>query len=288
MNPPESENSGTLYVVATPIGNLGDITLRAIDTLKQVATVVAEDTRRARGLLSHLGITGKTLLHVDAHASEATLDKVIQRLEQAQDVALLTDAGTPSVSDPGSALVRRCRERELKVVALPGPSAVTTAIAASGLVDSGFLFLGFIPRKGDKRRQVLERIQRTAEAVILFEAPGRTPALLTDLAELVPHRQICLARELTKKFEQVSVQVAAHWANSQTEELKGEVTLVIAPDPSATKSEGMSEEQLGGLLQELLAGGLSAKDAATHLAKISGLPKRDVYQLALSLKPKHQ
>jgi 16S rRNA (cytidine1402-2'-O)-methyltransferase len=268
-----------LYVVATPIGNLGDITLRARETLAQVSVVAAEDTRRARSLLSHLGISGKRFLCVDAHASVGVLEKLAQKLSEGERVALLTDAGTPSVSDPGCALVRLCRERNIPVTPIPGPSAVTTAIAASGLVDGAFLFLGFLPRKGEKRQKALQRIRRTAEAVVLFESPNRTHALLKDLAQEMPERLLCVARELTKKFEEVRVKPLREWAEFEAE-VRGEVTLVLAPAADAPAEESGARD-VRELMADLLERGMSAKDASAHLALATGTSKRDLYQLAL-------
>lgn len=274
-----SGTQGVLFVVATPIGNLGDITSRAIQTLTQVSTIAAEDTRRARLLLSHLGISGKRVLCVDAHASSGVLAKLTQKLSEGDQIALLTDAGTPSVSDPGSALVRLCRDQGIQVTPIPGPSAVTTAIAACGLVDGGFLFLGFLPRKGEKRQRALLRIRRTAEAVVLFEAPQRVSLLLKDLAAEMPERRLCLARELTKKFEEVRVKPLRDWAELDVE-VRGEVTLVLAPTEE-TQDVQASTQDVATLMADLLGRGMSAKDTAAHLALATGMSKRDLYQMAL-------
>ncbi|HEU5073844.1 MAG TPA: 16S rRNA (cytidine(1402)-2'-O)-methyltransferase, partial [Polyangiaceae bacterium] len=179
---------GTLYLVGTPIGNLSDITLRAIETLKRVPRVAAEDTRRTRALLSHLGLGGKKLHSMNANTREHELTRLLDFLLEGDDMALVTDAGMPAISDPGAELVSAAAARDVAVVCIPGPSAVTTAAALSGLVSGPFLFLGFLPRKGKKRAQALARIEASSEPVILFESPLRTARTLADLAANLPNR----------------------------------------------------------------------------------------------------
>ena len=280
----KASGAGTLFVVATPIGNLGDISLRAIETLKRVATIAAEDTRRARALLSHLGVVKKRLVCIDAHADSAALDALAARIAAGEEVALLTDAGTPSVSDPGSALVRISRARGTSVTVIPGPSAVTTAIAGCGLVDGAFLFLGFVPRRREKRREVMQRIAHTKEAIVLFEAPTRLAQLFVDLAQVVPSRRICLARELTKRFEQFEVRTAAEWALVDRD-FRGEVSLVLEPDRSAAERGAIDEQRVDQSILELLRAGLSSKDVAAHLAALTGASRREMYQRVLRLSP---
>lgn len=273
----------TLYVVATPIGNLADITLRAIDVLKQATLIVAEDTRRSRALLSHLGITGKPLRCIDAHAPAHHIQAVVDAVKSGDSVAVLTDAGTPSVSDPGTQLVLACRQAGLPVVPIPGPSAVTTAIAGSGLVEQGFWFVGFLPRKGPKRRALLERIVAWPDAVVLFEAPQRAAQTLADLAELQPERRLCVARELTKKFEEFTTAPLEQWALHEGE-FRGELTFVLAPNSDAAQEQKPSLEACENLARELLASGQSARDAAAELSQLSGLGKREAYQLILRMR----
>lgn len=220
-----------LFVVATPIGNLSDITLRAIDVLKQADLVVAEDTRRSRALLTHLGITGKPVRCIDAHASKGDIDAVVAECAAGKTVALLTDAGTPAVSDPGVELVRACRAQALEVVPIPGASAITTAIAGAGLADGGFWFCGFLPRKGSKRKAQLDRIEAFSDAVVLFESPQRLGETLRELAAREPERQACVARELTKKFEEFTTQTLREWAEHE-QEFRGEITLILGPKVS--------------------------------------------------------
>jgi 16S rRNA (cytidine1402-2'-O)-methyltransferase len=273
---------GTLYLVATPIGNLGDITLRSIEVLKQVNAVAAEDTRRSRQLLSHLGISGKALHCVDAHASDRTLGRVVERLQGGQSFALLTDAGTPGVSDPGAALVQRCREAEIPVVALPGPSAVTTAVAASGLVEGAFLFLGFLPRKGEKRQRAVERLLGTREPVVLFEAPSRMQQTLDDLARLMPQRTLCVARELSKRFEQVQTRSVAQWAEAP-QDWKGELTLVLGTT-DATLEQALSPDELDRHILGALERGQSAKAITLELLPLSTCSRQQLYARVVELK----
>jgi 16S rRNA (cytidine1402-2'-O)-methyltransferase len=270
-------------VVATPIGNLSDITLRAVEVLKRAGLVVAEDTRRSRVLLSHLGIAGKPLRCLDAHASEAAIEAVAGEVANGQHVALLTDAGTPSVSDPGTQLVQRCHALGCTVVPIPGPSAVTTAIAGSGLVDQGFWFLGFLPRKGSKRGEMIQRIATTPEAVVLFEAPPRMQETLSDLAAVMPRRRICIGRELTKKFEELLVMELAEAAAAERT-WRGEFTLVIGPDTAAGEPVAIDAHDLDALIVQALAQGESARDIADRLAQPPALTRRDAYQRVLELR----
>ena len=277
-----ARSPGTLFVVASPIGNLEDITLRAIRVLETADLVLAEDTRRTRQLLNHLSIQGKPLQCLDAHASESDYKRCLTHLAQGKNLALVTDAGTPAVSDPGTELVRQCHAANVRVVPLPGASAVTAAVAASGLVHLGFLFLGFTPRKGEKRRSTLQRIRDTKEAVVLFEAPPRMAALLQDLAELMPARRACVCREITKKFEEVAVHPLSVWVSTDRE-WRGELTVVIGADESAgdTKSD---EAEIDELILGELELGARPKEIATQLAARTGKSRRDIYQRALDLK----
>jgi 16S rRNA (cytidine1402-2'-O)-methyltransferase len=273
-----------LFVVASPIGNLSDITLRAIETLKDADLVVAEDTRRSRALLSHLGIAGKPVRCIDAHSGPRDIEFVVSEVAEGRCVALLTDAGTPVVSDPGHSLVAACRARSLNVVPIPGPSAVTTAIAGCGLVESGFWFAGFLPRKGSKRKALLERIAAFPDAVVLFESPHRTFETLRDLSELCPNRLACVARELTKKFEEFVTLPLAQWAESERE-FRGEVTLVLGPlSQHEQEDDHSTPEQREALARTLVAEHPSAKDAAQQLVDVLGMGKREAYQLVLKLR----
>lgn len=275
-------NFGTLYLVATPIGNLGDITERAVQTLRQVQHIAAEDTRRTRGLLSHLGITGKELHALDANASERAVDRVVGLLKQGLDVAFVTDAGTPGVSDPGRALVNASVAAGVPMTSLPGASALTTAVALSGLVGGPFVFLGFLPRQGSGRKEQLERIARETLPVVLFEAPHRIQETLRDLAVDGPTRAAAVCRELTKLHEEVLRGSLRELADGQREWL-GEIVLVLG-EAEARPVKGSSDEEIRERAGALLGGRVSVRAIADHLADISGRSRREVYALVLGVK----
>jgi len=274
----------TLYVVATPIGNLGDLTPRAREALTEASRVFAEDTRRTRALLSYAGIGGKPVIRVDANAGPERVARLVADLEGDQSVALVTDAGVPGVSDPGAALVRAAAERGVRVVPIPGASAVTTAIAASGLVEGPFTFLAFLPRQGKKRRLALERIQVTSEAVILFESPQRITETLRDLAEVCPERPAALCRELTKLHEEILRGSLSELATLEREWL-GEITLVLGPQAERVAERVPEPEEIDAEIQSRLAKGAHPKDLATELAGRLGVPRRAAYARVLALKP---
>jgi 16S rRNA (cytidine1402-2'-O)-methyltransferase len=268
--------SGTLFVVATPIGNLGDITLRAVETLRAVDRVVAEDTRRTRGLLSHLGIAGKPLDRLDAHAAAPDVDRIVARLLAGERVALVTDAGTPVVSDPGAALVKAAILAGAPVTPIPGACAAVTALSVSGLVTSGFRFVGFLPRSGPERREVVALVAATAEPVVLYEAPQRIAATLADLARVMPQRSAMVARELTKLHEELRRGTLADLAAEADREWLGEITLVLGP-AVASASPGLSDEELDRLIDEGVSRGRRAKDLAEELSLETGRARREVY-----------
>ncbi|HTQ04251.1 MAG TPA: 16S rRNA (cytidine(1402)-2'-O)-methyltransferase [Polyangiaceae bacterium] len=274
----------TLYVVATPIGNLGDLTPRAREALAAATRIFAEDTRRTRGLLAHTGIAGKTLVRVDAHATPERLARLVAGLAENESVTLVTDAGAPGVSDPGAALVRAAAEQGVRVVPIPGPSAVTAAIAASGLVEGAFLFLGFLPRHGKKRSVALERIAATSEPVVLFESPQRILETLRDLAAATPEREAALCRELTKLHEEILRGQVGALARLEREWL-GEITLVLgahAARPSAERLDDPAE--IDAEIAGRLAKGVSPKDLAGELAARLGIPRRAAYSRVLAVR----
>lgn len=271
---------GTLFVVATPIGNLGDLTERARATLATVEVVVAEDTRRTRALLAHLGVVGRRLVALPADAPDRAIAAVVTELEHGESLALVTDAGTPVVSDPGTALVRAATAVGARVVPVPGPSAVTAAVAVSGLVEGPFLFLGFLPRHGEKRRRALERIVSAPEPVVLFESPRRIGATLTELAARIPGRKAVVARELTKLHEELRRGTLAELSASPPPEL-GEVTLVV--DQASESEAAPPTVDVDELLRARLAAGDSARTAAAAVAAATGLPRREAYARVLAL-----
>ncbi len=267
--------SGKLYVVATPIGNLEDITLRALETLRAADVILAEDTRRTRGLLSHFDIRGKPLLACNAHAAPAELAAFVERIARGENLALVSDAGTPSVSDPGTALVRAVTAAGLDVVPIPGVSAVTAAVAAAGLVEGPFRFLGFPPAKGRERRSFLENVTSSEEPTVLFEAPHRIARTLAELAEAMPERAAVLCRELTKIHEELARGTLAELAAAAP--TRGEITLVIAGAP-ARESEPMDGDELDAQIRERLAAGDSPRSVVELLLAGSGLGRRELYR----------
>ena len=273
----EGAGGGELHVVATPIGNLGDLTLRAIDVLRACDRVAAEDTRRTKQLLAHLGIEGKRLERLDAHASARDVARIVGALRAGESVALVTDAGTPGVSDPGGAVVEAAIAAGVRVVPVPGASAVLAAVAASGLAGDGrFRFVGFLPREGSARRDAVAGVCATPETVVLFEAPGRTRATLRELAEATPERGACVARELTKVHEELARGTCASLAALEREWI-GEVAIVLGPHDPAERTASVDDAALDARIDDALRRGEHAKVVAEKLAAWSGRPKREVY-----------
>ncbi len=277
-----SSAPGTLYLVATPIGNLGDMTERALGALRSVKHVAAEDTRRTRGLLSHFGIAGKELHVLDANASERAVARVVALLKDGNSVAFVTDAGTPGVSDPGRALVNAAIAAGVPMTSLPGASAVTTAVALSGLVGGPFVFMGFLPRQGSGRKELLARVQHETWPVLLFEAPHRMQETLADLSAYCPERQAAVCRELTKMHEEVLRGSLRELAQIEREWL-GEVVIVLG-EAAALPARGSSDDELRQSARGLVAGGASVRAIADHLSEMSGRSRREVYALVLEVK----
>jgi 16S rRNA (cytidine1402-2'-O)-methyltransferase len=270
--------AGTLYVVATPIGNLGDLTLRAIDVLRSCDRVAAEDTRRTRQLLSHLGIEGKPLDALHAHSTARDVAKLVERLEAGESVALVTDAGTPAVSDPGDALVKAAIAAGTRVVPIPGASAVLAALVASGLATGvGFRFIGFLPRDGAARRDGVATLCATPEPVILFESPERTQATLAELADAMPERPACVARELTKIHEEVVRGTLASLAKDR-DAWRGEIAIVLGGWSPDMRSEEIDDDAIDARIDRELDGGTHAKTVADVVAAWSGRPRRAIYE----------
>ena len=270
--------AGILYVVATPIGNLADLTLRAIDTLKTSDRVAAEDTRRTRQLLSHLGIEGKPLDALHAHSSERDVTKLVGRLESGESIALVTDAGTPAGSDPGDALVKAAIAANVRVVPIPGASAVLAALVASGLATGvGFRFIGFLPRDGVARRDGVATVCATAEPVILFESPERTQATLVELADAMPERSACVARELTKLHEEVVRGTLSSLAKDR-DAWRGEIAIVLGAWTPDMRSEVIDDVAIDARIDRELDEGTHAKAVADVVAAWSGRPRREIYE----------
>ena len=270
--------AGALHVVATPIGNLGDLTLRAIDTLKSCARVAAEDTRRTRQLLSHLGIEGKPLEALHAHSTERDVARLVQHLVDGEEIALVTDAGTPAVSDPGDALVKAAIAANVRIVPIPGPSAVLAALVASGLATGvGFRFVGFLPRDGAARRDALAMVCATPEPVVMFESPERTQATLVELADAMPERAACVARELTKMHEEVLRGTLATLAQDR-DEWRGEIAIVLGSWAPESRAEEVTDEAIDARIDLELGAGIHAKTVADVVAAWSGRPRRQIYE----------
>lgn len=275
---------GTLYIVATPIGNLEDVTLRALRVLREVDWVLAEDTRRTRILLDHFEISQKPAsLH--AHNESARVERVLKALEEDRSVALVSDAGTPLVSDPGSRLVAAVSAQEHRVESIPGPSALLAAWTVSGIETDQVLFLGFLPRKAGARRKIIEAQRGRLESFVLFESPRRVAKTLREIYDILGDRRACLARELTKKHEEVlrdSVSELA--ARFKETEPRGECTLVIAgASHEEAQPETWSREEIDVALRQGLAAGDSVRDMSTRLAAASGRSRREIYNRAHTL-----
>lgn len=275
---------GTLYVVATPIGNLEDLTARARRVLSSVPVVAAEDTRRARRLLSHLDVHPR-LVSYHAHSPPSHLAQLLQRLERGEDVALVTDAGTPVVSDPGVDLVAAAREAGAEVVTIPGPSAVAAALSVSGFPADRFTFLGFLPRSGAERRRLLSVAAASSWSVVVFEAPDRVASSLDDMAEVAgPDRQAAVGRELTKVHEEVRVGTLAELAvYYHAHAPRGEVTIVLAGTTTPIPVRKPEPAEIEEWARALLADGLSRRDAARRLADDLGIPRREAYHIVTAL-----
>jgi 16S rRNA (cytidine1402-2'-O)-methyltransferase len=274
--------AGTLYVVATPLGNLDDLSPRAAATLRNVTAVAAEDTRHTKALLGHIG-SGAELVSFHAHSNQAALRRILHLLGTGKDVALVTDAGTPTVSDPGAVLVAAARERDVPVVTVPGPTAVAAALSVSGLAADRYLFLGFLPRKGAERRRLLDAVAKAEWTVVLFEAPQRVAELLEDLAAACGgERRAAVARELTKIFEETRAgtleALAAYYAEAPA---RGEVTVVIAGTGKPAREERPPDPQARA--RALLAQGMTRKDVADRLAVETGIARNTAYRLVNDL-----
>lgn len=283
VNPLHS--SAALYVVATPLGNLHDITLRALDVLRAVDVVAAEDTRHSQRLLSAHGISPR-LLPVHEHNEQEGATRILALLEAGQHVALITDAGTPAVSDPGARLVARVQAAGFPVVPLPGPCAAIAAFSVSGL-GGQFRFVGFLPTKSAARRAQIESLRAESASLIFYEAPHRVLECVEDLAAVLePEREIVFCRELTKLFEQVArmpLTEALDWLKADENRQRGEFVILLAPAPQAGDSIPVQAQRM---LELLLAEGLPVKSAARLTSEISGVARNALYDLALAMRNK--
>jgi 16S rRNA (cytidine1402-2'-O)-methyltransferase len=271
-----SPTPGTLYLVGTPIGNLEDITLRARRVLGEVDLIAAEDTRVTRTLLDRYEI-GTPLTSFHEHSRPQKIAEIIAALQQGKSVAVVSDAGMPAISDPGADLVAACVQAGLPLMVVPGPTAVATALAASGFLAQEYLFLGFLPNRTGPRREVLRRAAQQPGALVCFEGPHRLVESLIDMQEVLGDREAICARELTKKFEEIVrgrlSELIAHLAAQPP---RGEVTIVVKGEPVGEKQGDLA--QGAAEARELMDLGLPASRAAAHVAKWRHLPRRDIYQ----------
>jgi 16S rRNA (cytidine1402-2'-O)-methyltransferase len=269
--------TGTLWLVATPIGNLGDITPRARETLEQSALVCCEDTRRTGRLLQHLGITGQALAVCNEHTEHRLSERVIDELAAGNDVAVVSDAGTPGISDPGERLVRAAIDAGANVNAIPGACAAISALITSGLPTERFVMEGFLPRRGQERTDRLTDIAAEHRTIVLYEAPHRIVRTLADLTEICGgERQISISRELTKLHEET---IRSTLAELRLQEPRGEYVIVIAGRPR--EQQTITEESIRDALNEALSRGLSRRDAAADVARRLGIPRRQAYDLVI-------
>ncbi|MDQ3889768.1 MAG: 16S rRNA (cytidine(1402)-2'-O)-methyltransferase [Actinomycetota bacterium] len=267
-----------LVVCATPIGNLEDVTLRTLRALREADLVLCEDTRRTRILLDRYAISARlSSLHRGNEASRTA--EILPRLESGDRIALASDAGLPAVSDPGARLVAAALDRGIRVTVLPGPSAVETALVASGLLSDRYLFLGYLPRGEAARARLWQELGRWGAPAVAFESPRRLPASLASLAAADPARRVAVCRELTKRFEEVvrgaATDVSAHFRHAP----KGEITLVIEGKAGGLDAEGAEEAERA--VAELVAAGVPRRQAAGVVARLTGLARNRLYRAAL-------
>jgi len=276
--------SGILYVVATPIGNLQDISLRALDILKSADAIAAEDTRHTSGLLNHFGIS-KKLIAVHEHNEHQSAEKLLIQLNAGENIALVTDAGTPGISDPGAVVVDLVRKAGVKVVPVPGASAVIAALSASGITQNGFLFHGFLPASGSARRRALESLKAQTVTLVFYEAPHRILECIADLSLILgADRRITFARELTKTFEtfySCNLGEALAWLEADANQQRGEFVLLVEA-PVQKEVEAVPEGAVRVL--KLLLAELPLKQAVKLATDITQLKKNDLYEFALQLK----
>lgn len=286
METPDSQVNQTgvqlvpgLYVVATPIGNLRDVTLRALDVLGAVDVIACEDTRITRRLLERYGITTPMISHHE-HNAGSVRPKLLARLQAGQRVALVSDAGTPLISDPGYRLVREAANAGHRILPVPGASATLAALSVAGLPTDRYTFVGFLPEKPTGRRNTLTELSKIKGSLVIYESARRLPASIADIANAMPDREIAVARELTKRFEEVrrglAPDLAAHYQREGPP--KGEVVLVIGPAPPGVPNIDEVDAPLRALLETM-----SVRDASTAVATMTGVPKREVYTRALAL-----
>jgi 16S rRNA (cytidine1402-2'-O)-methyltransferase len=278
------ETAGTLFVVATPLGNLEDLTFRAVKCLKEVQLIACEDTRRTARLLNHLGIK-KPLISCFEHNELARIDELLDRIARGDDVALVSDAGTPTISDPGFPLVRAAHARGVRVSPIPGPSALVAALSVSGLPTDEFLFAGFLPRTASARRVRLQTLREQRATLLFYESPHRVVDSLADMAAVLGDREAFLCREVTKLHEELKRGSLLELAKDlgRRAEVLGEIVLVVAGASKVAGQSGSMEDALDRFDAEVKMGA-TPRQAAKEAAHLTGLPARDVYARAAARK----
>lgn len=269
---------GTLYIVSTPIGNLEDITLRALRVLKEVDVIAAEDTRHSLKLLNHYGIS-KPLISYWGEKEKARAEETIRRLNSGQSVALISDAGTPGISDPGTVLIKRAIEEGVEIVPLPGPTAMIAALAVSGLPTEEFIFAGFLPSKRARRRKALSELRPEKRTLIFYEAPHRILDCLSDMAELFGARRAALVKEITKMHEEIMRgDLSEILENLERSTIAGEYVIVVEgqEEKSGNAQDAVRE------VRELMKKGLGRKEAVSRIAEDHGISKKELYDSSLS------
>lgn len=274
----EIQKAGNLYLVPVPIGNLGDITLRALEVLGSVELIAAEDTRTTSFLLNHHGITYRELISYHKFNERSRVSLLIDHLLSGKDLAVVSDAGTPALSDPASILVDAAIEADINVIALPGASALLPALTASGLNDGPFLFLGFLPTKAKLRNQALEQIKASPYPIVLYEAPHRIEKLMCELEQVLGDRRVCLAREISKLHEEFIRGTLKELKEPGTIKAKGEFVVVIDKAPEAAEPNTHEIEQLATLLKQEK---ISISAATKILMQATGIKRNQAYQLLL-------
>ena len=270
-----------LQVTATPIGNLGDLSQRTKIALESADIIACEDTRHTGILLARLGIGGKKLIPYHDHSNQSTTDHLIEEMKNGKTVTLVSDAGTPLISDPGYELVAKCRNENIPVTSIPGPSALLAALAASGLPCDRFFFAGFLPNTITKKQEILKKYQAIPTTIIFYESPKRIAQTLKTMSEIYPERQAVVARELTKLHESFYHGSVAELAEKCTNEtLKGEIVLILAP---MNEAKTLSEDDIKAMIGRGLKDGVSRRDVVATIAQQTGWPKKTVYGIAITM-----
>ncbi|WP_457644258.1 16S rRNA (cytidine(1402)-2'-O)-methyltransferase [Persephonella sp.] len=271
---------GTLYIVATPIGNLKDITYRAVEILKNVDIIACEDTRVTRKLLTHYGITGKKLFSYHEHIEEKASDKIISLLKEGMDIALVSDAGTPCISDPGYRVVKKAWENSINVVPIPGPFAGAAALSASGLPSDRFIFVGFLPQKEKKKKEEIERLKQIGFTFILYESPVRVLKTLKIIEEIIPDSEVVVGKEITKiheRFIRGNIKDVYQYLDQNKDIIKGEFVIICNP----VQSKEFNEDYIIETAEELYKKGKRIKEISKIISEETGFPKNRIYNLLL-------